>query len=86
MVVPGYENIGIVAEPCQLGQERRAQKRHVAAHYQYLICRRVHERRVETAQRSGPGDPINHHAGVPDPTSRSVTRDDQDVRCEAAQQ
>ena len=86
MFVPGYENIGIASVLCQIGQERRVQKRHVAADYQHLVCRRVDERRVETAQRSGPGDTINHHPGVLDPTSRSVARDDQDVWGEAAQQ
>ena len=86
MVVPGYENIGIVAEPCQLGQERRAQKRHVAAYHQHLLGRRIHQCRVETAQRSGAGDAIGDHAGIPGPNPQSIARDDHDVWGKVAQQ
>jgi hypothetical protein len=86
MCVPGDDDIGLAALFRQICQKRFVQERHVAAHHQYLLCRRVYERCVETPKRTGTGDPINDHSGVPDPMSRSVARDDQYVWGEAPQQ
>ena len=86
MLVAGHHDVGIGASLCQKRQKRRIQERHVAAHDEYLFGWRLHERRVETAQRSCSGDPIDHDPGTFDPASRSVAFDDQDMWGQVAQQ
>ena len=84
-LVARHRGVGVPALLHEICQKRRIQERHVAAYHQDLFRRCVHQRRVETAQRSGSRDAIGHHPRVSGPNSRWVARDDQDVWCEAAQ-
>ena len=85
-LVAGHGSVGVPSSFHQIRQKRRVQKRHVAAYHQHLVRRCIHQCRVETAQRSGAGDAIGDHAGIPGPNPQSIARDDHDVWGKVAQQ
>jgi len=88
-LVARNRHLGLAALLHQVGQKRRRQKRHVAPYHQNLLRERLHQRRVQTAQRTRPGDAVNDRPDVPrrgtlDLRPRPLAHDDQDVWGEAA--
>ena len=86
MRVARQRDVDAFASRGDVGEKRRSQKRHVAGYHQHLFCRRFNQRRIQTSERSSPGDSIRHESHVGLLRCRRLAPDDENVRSEATEQ